>query len=125
MPWGFFLTTKAHFFNNKTIKHYKERVMSEVSVIISLIGGIVGILAYVVKISMDYQRIKSRIDQNEKRDEEERRENALKFNELYNSRNKTNETLTELTTTVKMLVSNINQQFTSLDKKIDELRGNK
>lgn len=99
--------------------------MSEVSVIISLIGGIVGILAYVVKISMDYQRIKSRIDQNEKRDEEERRENALKFNELYNSRNKTNETLTELTTTVKMLVSNINQQFTSLDKKIDELRGNK
>lgn len=99
--------------------------MSEASVIISLTGGIVGILAYVVKISMDYQRIKSRIDQNEKRDEEERRENALKFNELYNSRNKTNETLTELTTTVKMLVSNINQQFTSLDKKIDELRGNK
>lgn len=99
--------------------------MSEVSVIIGLIGGIIGILAYVVKISMDYQRIKSRLDQNEKRDEEERRENALKFNELYNSRNKTNETLTELTTTVKMLVSNINQQFTSLDKKIDELRGNK
>lgn len=99
--------------------------MSDLSMVLSIVIGFVGLLAYVVKVSMDYQKLKSRLEQNEKRDEEERKENALKFNELYNSRNKTNETLTELTTTVKMLVSNINQQFTSLDKKIDELRNAK
>lgn len=99
--------------------------MSDIAVIVGIVGGLLGILAYVVKISMDYQRLKTRLEQNEKRDEEERKENALKFNELYNSRNKTNEALTELTTTVKMMVTNLNQQFASLDKKIDELRTSK
>ena len=45
-----------------------------------------------------------------------------KFDELFDSRNKTNEALVELTTTVKMLVSSINQQFSNLEKKIDEIK---
>lgn len=121
--------------------------------IISIIGGggLIGIIGKVIKMSMEYQKlktktdlldsnflalqknyetltldynqIKTRFENNEKRDEEERKENNAKFAELYNSRNKTNETLTELSTTIKMLVSNINQQFEMLDKKIDSLRG--
>lgn len=95
-----------------------------VATVISIVGGggILGLLGKVVNMSMRYQELLSRVEQNEKRDEEERKENALKFNELYNSRNKTNETLIELTTTVKMMVQNMDQQFVSLNKKIDELK---
>lgn len=70
---------------------------------------------------MDYQRLKTRFEENEKRDEEERRSNQRKFEELYNSRNKTNEALTELTTTIKMMNCNIDQQLKNLEKKIDTL----
>lgn len=95
-----------------------------VATVISIVGGggILGLLGKVVNMSMRYQELLSRVEQNEKRDEEERKDNALKFNELYNSRNKTNETLVELTTTVKMMVQNMDQQFVSLNKKIDELK---
>jgi seryl-tRNA synthetase len=108
--------------------------MANISLIATILGiigggGLVGLLGKVIKMSMDYQKLKSDlqqtqslISQNSKRDEEERKENALKFNELYNSRNKTNEALVELTTTVKMMVTNIDQQFCSLNKKIDELK---
>lgn len=70
---------------------------------------------------MDYQRLKTRFEENEKRDEEERHSNQRKFEELYNSRNKTNEALTELTTTIKMMNCNIDQQLKNLEKKIDSL----
>lgn len=70
---------------------------------------------------MDYQRLKTRFEENEKRDEEERHANQRKFEELYNSRNKTNEALTELTTTIKMMNCNIDQQLKNLEKKIDSL----
>lgn len=66
--------------------------------------------------------LKTRLDANEKRDEEERKNNTEKFTELYNSKNKTSETLTELTVTIKMMVQNFNQQFANLDMKIDELK---
>lgn len=113
--------------------------------IIGIISGFIGIVAYVVKISIDYSRLKTRcenleksqiefntlkldysslkteVQNNQKRDAEERQKNAEQFSELYASRNKTNDTLTELSTTLKMLVGNINQQFSQLEKKIDEL----
>lgn len=72
---------------------------------------------------MDYQRLKTRFDENEKRDAEERQSNAQKFAELYDSRNKTNEAIIELTTSIKMMNINIDQQFRNLEKKIDELKG--
>ena len=78
---------------------------------------------------MSFSKMKTEIEENKKRDEEERCNNQRKFQELYESRNKTNDTLTELTTTIKMLIGNmdkqfatIDKQFSSLDKKIDELK---
>lgn len=73
-------------------------------------------------LNIDYSQTKTKFNQNEKRDEEERSNNEKRFNELYTSRNQTNEVLTELSTTVKMLMQNINTQFQQLDKKIDELK---
>jgi len=77
---------------------------------------------YLVKFSGDYSRLKAQVEHNSERDKEEREANLRKFTELYNSRNATNEALTELATTIKMLSANINQQFDQLDKKIDELK---
>lgn len=101
--------------------------ISMLATIIGIVGGggFIGIVGKLIKVGMQYQDLLNRVAQNEKRDEEERQSNALKFNELYNSRNKTNEALVELTTTVKMMVSNIDQQFSSLNKKIDELNKTK
>lgn len=48
--------------------------------------------------------------------------NEKKFDELFASRNKTNETLTELNTTMRMLIQNIDKQFENLDNKIEELK---
>lgn len=73
-------------------------------------------------LQINYSQTVTKVEQNEKRDEEERLSNSTKFRELFDSRNATNEALTELTTTVKMLCSSINQQFNQLDKKIDELK---
>lgn len=126
-------------------------VIRNLPVVISAILSIIGLLAYVVKISMDYSKlktendtlkkesadfknrlselekdyraIKTEVENNKERDEETRKENNKKFNELYDSRNKANDVLTELTTTLKMISQNIDQRFISLEKKIDELRG--
>ena len=80
---------------------------------------------YLVKFSADYSRLKTQVESNNERDKEERDSNQRKFAELYASRNQTNETLMELATTIKMLSANINQQFTQLDRKIDELKERK
>lgn len=103
-------------------------------------------MAYVVKLSADYSRLKTKVEQAEETiknlfsDMEKKDEKySQKFIDLYNSRNKTNETLTELTTTIKMLVQQmdkqsattdkhfeaINVQFEKLEKKIDEIKENK
>lgn len=77
---------------------------------------------YIVKISSDYAKLKTDFENNKMRDEEERQKNERKFQELYNSRNNTNDTLVELSTTLKMFATNIEQQFGLLDKKIEELK---
>lgn len=85
---------------------------------------------------MDYAKLKSKLEQNEDNDKRERSniikrldENEVryskKFDELFDSRNKTNETLIELTTTLKLMTSNMNQQFSNLEKKIDEIKNKK
>lgn len=51
--------------------------------------------------------------------------NEKKFDELFASRNKTNEALTELNTTMRMLIQNIDKQFENLDNKIEELKRSK
>lgn len=73
-------------------------------------------------IENDYRELKTDFENNKKRDEDDRADNAQKFAELYTSRNKTNDTLVELTTTLKMISTNIDQRLNSLEKKIDELK---
>lgn len=85
-------------------------------------GGLLGLAARCLRLGMKFQDLLSRVEANEKRDIEEREKNEKKFAELFQSRNKTNETLVELTTTVKMMASTFNQQFANLNKKLDELR---
>lgn len=102
--------------------YYKLRWSRTFPVVISATVGLSALVAYIVKISMDYAKLKTDFENNRKRDEETRAENDKKFSELYNSRNRTNDTLVELSTTLKMVATNIEQQFNSLDKKIDELK---
>lgn len=110
---------------------------------ISAVGGVLAVLGYVVKISMDYARVKAeqKILKQEMVEVEQRLEesftgvkqyyteqfkeikksNSEKFKELYNSRNKTEICLAELTSTIKMLVQNMDKQYSSIEKKIDEI----
>lgn len=133
--------------------------MSTLALVLSIIGGggLIGLLSTIVKISMDYQKLKSakeqmdnaiqgqktktnalvndfnlihsdfiqmklKIDENAKRDIEEREKNARKFDELFNSRNLTNETLIKLTTTVESLVATMSDKFETINFKIDEIK---
>lgn len=77
------------------------------------------------EIKISANTLQTQFDTHSKQYEFDTKNNATMFNELYNSRNKTNETLTELSTTLKLLVSNIDNQFNSLDKKIDSLKEKK
>lgn len=61
------------------------------------------------------------IQANTKRLEENETKNAKKFDELFSSRNKSNEILTELNTTIRMLVSNLDSKFDNLDDKFNNL----
>lgn len=85
-------------------------------------GGLLGLLGKVWNMGTKYQDLLNRVEANEKRDAEERENNNKKFTELYNSRNKTNETLVELNTTLKLMLTNFDNQFSTLNKKIDEMR---
>lgn len=88
-------------------------------------GGLLGLLGKVWNMGTKYQDLLNRVEANEKRDAEERENNNQKFTELYNSRNKTNETLVELNTTLKLMLTNFDNQFSTLNKKIDEMRKEK
>lgn len=83
--------------------------------------SLIGIISYITKLSGDYSKLKADFMNNQERDKEEWRKSAEKFTELYNSRNKTNETLIELSTTMKMMLERMDSQFNKLDSKIDEL----
>lgn len=84
--------------------------------IISAVAGTLAVLSYVVKLSIDYSRLRTEVKQLSARQEEDRRMDSAKFAELFNSRNKTNEVLTELTTTVKMMVANFDGKFSNIER---------
>lgn len=89
-------------------------------------------LVYIIKLSADYSRLKTKLETTEKAISQMGDNSTRKFEELYNSRNKTNETLVELTTTIKLLVSSMdekfnsfNNQFEKLERKIDDMKEDK
>lgn len=107
---------------------YYEVKLVRVQTVIGIIVSILGIIGYIVKISADYSKLKTKLEIAEQRIaetkaiiEKESGENSQKFVELFASRNKTNEALVELSTTLKIISSNIDKQFENLDKKIDTL----
>lgn len=131
--------------------HWEEQAMTiTVSALLGLCATVVGLIAYVVRISMSFSKLQSsqadfqkKIDKletdfdevqesnskievlletNIKRDEEDRRMNSAKFTELFDSRNQMKEVLTDINATMKMLVSNMDDRFKSIEKKIDEIK---
>lgn len=89
---------------------------------IGVAASFVSIAVVIAGVVSKFAKMEQRMETNEKRDAEERTENRKKFEELYNSRNKQNELLIELATSVKDMNKNIDRQFESLDRKIDELQ---
>ena len=102
--------------------------------------ALLGIVAYIVKISSDYAKLKAEKEEL-KRDIEQVREQynaelqiirtdiaeqkakvSENFKALYHSRSETQNALTELTTTVKLLVQSMDKQFSTIDKKLDEIQ---
>lgn len=89
-----------------------------------------------MKLTADYTRLKTKYEKTEEeiariRENEEKQDirYTAKFTELYDSRNKTNETLTELTTTLKIFMENVSTQYSSmrdqflkLEQKIDSIK---
>lgn len=68
-----------------------------------------------------FSKLEQRMDSNEERDKEERQDNKKKFEELYNSRNETNKNIVELTTTIKLMVTQNEKSFNEVNKKLDEV----
>ncbi len=58
---------------------------------------------------------------NTNRIKENETKNAKKFDELFRSQNKSNEILTELNTTIRVLVSTLDSKFDNLDDKFENL----
>lgn len=84
---------------------------------ITIAGFVSGIVWKVADLSVKFGRITKQLEANEERDNEERRRNASKFTELYNSRNSQQETIMRLDTTM----NNINGKLEKIDSKIDRL----
>lgn len=88
---------------------------------IAIGASFVSILTAVCLVVSKFSKMEQRLNSNEERDREERADNKKKFEELYNSRNQTNENLRELTTTVKILVSQNEKEFSAINKKLDDV----
>lgn len=85
-------------------------------------------LVYVIKLSADYSRIKTKLEQAEnnikyllENDEKQDKRNSEKFTELFNARTRTAESLTELTTTMKLLISSNDKHFEQIERQIEKL----
>lgn len=77
-------------------------------------AALVGMAGTLVKIVSDYTKLKTNHENLEKKVTEQ----ADNIKELYDSRNKTNETLVQLAT----ILNTLSDQNKTIEKKIDELR---
>lgn len=67
----------------------------------------------------EFPVLKEKITQLEKEFNKETEKNSRNFKDLFDSRTETQSALTELTTTVKILVQNMDKQFQSIETKLD------
>lgn len=109
--------------------------MDNLSVILGLVLSILGVLSYVVKLAVDYSRLKSEVKElkNDLQQEKKELENKIdtqsesiseiksKIQELADFKYTTGQVLSELSTTLKMMSQNIDIQFKNLEDKIDSI----
>lgn len=92
--------------------------MAEWIAIAGLMVTIIGLISAEVSRNA---KMESRMEANEARDKEEREDNKRKFEELYNRSNKTNENIVELTTTLKLMVTQNEKNFAEIKTKLDDV----
>ena len=109
--------------------------MDNVTVVLGLVLSILGVISYIVKLAVDYSRLKSEVKELKsdlvqyKKELENKindivktiEEMKMQIRELYEFRLSTSQVLTELSTTLKMMSDNINNQFKNLQEKLDKL----
>ena len=88
---------------------------------IGIAASFLSIAIVIAGVVSKFSKMEERMRINEERDKETREKNEKMFDELFNSRNKTNENLTELTVTVKMLVSNMDKQFLGINDQLNKI----
>ena len=84
---------------------------------ITIATFVLGIIYKLIDLSVKYGRFARQMEDNEKRDMEEREKSAKKFDELFNSRNSHENSLTRLDTRF----SNIDEKLEKIDMKLDKL----
>ena len=89
--------------------------------IVSCIVGLLAIATYVIKLSVDYSKLKSTVQHLLERAHEDRQKNSEKFSELYARKDEMRETLTELTASVESMSRLCEARFASLEKQYSQL----
>lgn len=88
---------------------------------IAIAASFIAILSTGAAVVSKIAKMEQRMDTNEARDKEEREDNKKKFEELYNRSNSTKESIVELTTTIKMMVTQNEKNFADIKIKLDEV----
>ena len=84
---------------------------------ITIATFVLGIIYKLIDLSVKFGRFSRQMEDNEKRDTEEREKSAKKFDELFSSRNSHETSLARLDTTI----SNIDAKLEKIDIKLDKL----
>ncbi len=88
---------------------------------IAIAASFIAILSTGAAVVSKIAKMEQRMETNEARDKEEREDNKKKFEELYNRSNSTKESIVELTTTIKMMVTQNEKNFADIKIKLDEV----
>lgn len=94
-------------------------IYTAISLGIAIAGFISGIIAKIANLSTKYGRIAEKMETNEKRDEEERAKNNVKFNELYNRMSANESNAKETQAKVDVLMGTCNRIESKLDRIIE------
>lgn len=92
-------------------------IITGITLGITIAGFIIGIIKTTSGISVDFGKMKQRLDNNEARDTEERAHASTKFSELYTRTSEHEAALSKLTTKV----DNIDLTTQKMDAKLDRL----
>ena len=90
-----------------------------ISICITVAGFVGGVISALAKLGMKTGRRMERLEQNEKRDDEERAKASAKFNELYNRMSANESDVNALQTNVINLTATCNRIESKLDRIIE------